>query len=83
MKIGDKIRHKRRQGIATIVNTEVEVTYDDFKDRKIVKTTYIARYEDGRLLMFHGYHINKTVFKVDEFEQLSFFDNNKFKLKGD
>lgn len=76
MKVGDKVRHKNHEGIATIISFKVERIFDDFKQRPITKTSYQARYDDtGALIKFYGYDINKRIFKVDGGnKQLSFFD---------
>lgn len=77
MKVGDKIRCKRYTGIATIIDFQVKQTMDDFKNQTIVRTTYTARFDDGRLIRFHGYDIGKRIFKVEDHEQISFFDDEK------
>jgi hypothetical protein len=75
MKVGDKIRYKRQEGIATVVSMRVERTWDDLKKKTVTKTRYTARYDDtGYLLNFYGYNIGKTVFKCEPVEQLSFLD---------
>lgn len=75
MRIGDKVRHKRREGVATVIDLTVKTAWDDFKNRTMVNTTYTARYDDGSLLRFYGFNIGKTIFKVEDFEQLSFLEN--------
>lgn len=76
MKIGDKVIHKKHEGIATVIQIDVQNLWDDIKQRHLVKTKYIARYEGtGHLLNFNGYDIGKTIFKYDRNVQLSFFDD--------
>lgn len=77
MKIGDKIYHKRYMGLATIIQTTVETTWDVRKNSQVVRTKYLATYSDGRPITFHGYDIGKTIFKhkpITEPAQLTIFD---------
>lgn len=74
MKVGDKVRHKKHEGIATIVDFQINQEWNFFKQKRVIKTKYIAQYENGNLLTFYGFNIGKTVFKYEPYEQLSFFD---------
>lgn len=69
MKIGDKVYHKNREGVATVISSEVLTTNDH-----VVRTTYYSMYEDGSVMIFYGFNIGKTVFKYEPNEQLSFLD---------
>lgn len=74
MRIGDKIRHTKHQGFATIIKVNVETAINDFDRKVTTKVKYTARYDDtGYLLKFYGYDIGKTVFKHEPNEQLSMF----------
>lgn len=75
MKIGDKVYHKNREGVATIIQSRVLNVLDYDATGKIqVRTEYLATYEDGSPLIFYGFNIGKTVFKYEPNEQLSFLD---------
>lgn len=73
MKIGDKVCHKRREGVATIIHVEVKSSHDPTRG-VVTKTEYLATYEDGSPLTFYGFNIGKTIFKYEPHEQLSFLD---------
>ena len=76
MKVGDKIYHERYMGLATIIQSTVETTWDVRKNSEVVRTKYLATYSDGRPITFYGYDIGKTIFKHEPIgEQLSLFDN--------
>lgn len=76
MRVGDKVQRKNYDGVATIIQMEVQHQWDDVKQRDVVKTQYVARYDDtGHLLRFNGYNIGKTIFKWDPNEQLSFLND--------
>ena len=74
MKIGDKIEHKRRGGVARIVRITIDSTWDDFRKKVVTKTRYVAKYDNGQLLEFNGYDIGKTVFENKSGIQLSFLE---------
>lgn len=76
MKVGDLVRHKnkRPKETALVIESVIKTTWDDFKDRAIVSTSYTARYNDGSLLKFHGYNVGKTIFVAMSAEQLSIYD---------
>lgn len=74
MKVGDKIYHKKYAGLATVIQVNVETT-SDIRRGKVVKTTYVAVYPDGRPITFHGFNIGKTIFKHEPIgTQMSLFD---------
>ena len=76
MKIGDKVYHKKYPGIATIVHADIQQDYDIIKNKKVVRTKYIANYTNGKSIIFHGFDIGKTVFKSETIsQQLSLFDS--------
>ena len=74
MKVGDKVYHKKRGGIATITHSTIDSTYDIVQSKKITRTKYIATYPNGTTFTFFGFDIGKTVMKYKPFEQLTFFD---------
>lgn len=74
MKVGDKVYHKKRSGIATVIDCTIHSTYDIRLDKKITRTKYIASYPDGTAFTFFGFDVGKTVMKYKPFEQLTFFD---------
>lgn len=75
MKVGDKIQAKLIPNEeATVISSNIETVWDDIKKRKVVKTKYVARYDDGTLINFYGFNIGKTIFKSDDGTQLSIFD---------
>lgn len=74
MKVGDKVYHKKRGGIATVVDCVIHSTYDARLDKKVTRTKYIATYTDGAIITFFGYDIGKSVMPYKPFEQLTFFD---------
>lgn len=77
MKVGDKVKHKNRTDIAKVISIKVETTWDDFKEKPITKTSYVARFDSGALMKFYGYDIGKRIFKAEpDSEQLSMFGEN-------
>lgn len=78
MKVGDKVYHKNRPDIFTVIGFKFEKVYDDFKQKTITKTVYTARCDEtGTSIKFYGYDVNKRIFKVEDDsgeKQLSFFD---------
>ena len=78
MKVGDKVYHKKDSALATVIRMTVDSIWDDFKQRVITKTEYVARRDDnGFLIKFYGYDIGKTIFKsMTEANQTSFLNNN-------
>lgn len=68
MKIGDKVRStKVRPGeVATIVKSDIKVRNGVKPNRKReIQSTYTAEFDDGSSLIFYGFNINKTIFKVE------------------
>jgi hypothetical protein len=75
MKVGDKIYHKKYAGLATVIQSTVETTWDVRKQKEVVRTKYLATYPDGRPITFFGYDVNKTIFKHKPVnEQMTLFD---------
>lgn len=76
MKVGDKVYHKRDSAIATVIQMTVDTVWDDFKNRAVTKTKYVARRDDnGYLIKFYGYDIGKTIFKkIPETNQMTFLE---------
>lgn len=69
MKIGDKIRSTkvRPKEIATVTKVDINLREKAEKGRKReVRSTYTAEFDDGSSLIFYGFNINRTVFKVEE-----------------
>lgn len=75
MKVGDVVYStKIRPNVtATVIKADV-VVKDKIDDKKQVRTSYIARYDDGSELRFYGCQINHSVFKVEDNGQMSIFD---------
>lgn len=75
MRIGDKVysTRTRPKDVATIIRADVNIKKKEGTDQEI-RTTYEAEYKDGSLLRFYGFQINKSVFPVEEYTQLSLFD---------
>lgn len=76
MKIGDKVRSTkvRPKEVATIIKSDVKIRKDQAKSKQEVRTSYTAQYDDGSSLIFYGFDINRTIFKVElpeEFTQMS------------
>ena len=68
MKVGDKVRSTkvRPEEFATIVKANINVRENaDQNNKKEVRSTYTAEFEDGSSLIFYGFDINKTIFKVE------------------
>lgn len=73
MKVGDRVRSTRHNGLFKIVETKVETTLD-MEDKPVVRVTYLAIDEAGyKTLKFFGYDVDRTVFKAKDFEQLKLF----------
>lgn len=76
MKVGDSVystKH-RQNDRATIVKVDVDIR-NEHKKKSEVRSKYIAKYLDGEELVFYGFNINKSIFKVMEPEgQYSIFD---------
>lgn len=69
MKVGDKVRSTkvRPKEIAVIVKADINVRRDVTRKRKDdIRSTYTAKFDDGSSLIFYGFDVNKTVFKVED-----------------
>ena len=70
MKIGDKVRSTkvRPNDAATIIKSNVALHNKRKDDRikKEIRSSYEASYEDGSKLIFYGFDIGKTIFKVED-----------------
>ena len=70
MKIGDKVRSTkvRPNDVATITKSNVVLNNKNKNDviKKEIRSSYEAEYEDGSKLIFYGFNIGKTIFKVEE-----------------
>ena len=70
MKIGDKVRSTkvRPNDVATITKSNVILNNKNKNDivKKEIRSSYEAEYEDGSKLIFYGFDINRTIFKVED-----------------
>ena len=71
MKIGDIVTSKKiRPGLhATITNAEVVIKSKELKNgrkKKETRTMYQAKFDDGSSMIFYGFDIGRSVFKVEE-----------------
>ena len=71
MKIGDKvISTKIRPGTpAVVTNAEVNIKEKELKSgrkKKECRTKYQAKFDDGTFMIFYGFDIDRSVFKVEE-----------------
>lgn len=70
MKIGDKVRSTkvRPNDVATVVKSNVALNNKrkDNSVKKEIRSSYEAEYADGSKLIFYGFNIGKTIFKVEE-----------------
>ena len=71
MKIGDIVISKKiRPGVqAVITNAEVVIKEKELKSgrkKKECRTKYQAKYDDGTFMVFYGFDIDRSVFKVEE-----------------
>ena len=66
MKVGDVVRNtKVRPGDrAKIVKVEIKKIHNEKKDIEEIRTTYTAEFPDKTIMIFYGFNINKSVFKV-------------------
>ena len=71
MKVGDivistKVRPNAR---AVITNAEVVIKEEELKSgkkKKVCRTKYQAKFDDGSFMIFYGFDINRSVFKQEE-----------------
>lgn len=77
MKVGDKIRHKRFNGTATIFRSIVQTDLDRLTNKTTVRTKYMAQLDTSpcSIFEFHGYDIGKTVFECKDDGQTTLFDS--------
>lgn len=71
MKIGDVVvSNKIRPGVrAVITNAEVVIKEKELKSgrkKKECRTKYQAKYDDGSIMVFYGFDIDRSVFRVEE-----------------
>jgi hypothetical protein len=71
MKIGDVVISKKiRPGTpAVIINAEVVIKEEELKSgtkKKVCRTKYQAKFDDGSFMVFYGFDINRTIFKQEE-----------------
>ena len=71
MKVGDvvfstKIRPKTP---AVITNAEVVIKEEELKSgkkKKVCRTKYQAKFDDGSFMIFYGFDIDRSIFKQEE-----------------
>lgn len=71
MKIGDIVISKkiRPDSRAVITNAEVVIKEKELKNgnkKKETRTKYQARFDDGTFMIFYGFDIGRSIFKVEE-----------------
>lgn len=69
MKVGDKVRSTkvRPTEVATIVKADINIREgDESKPKKEIRSTYTAKFDDGSSLIFYGFDIGRSVFKVED-----------------
>lgn len=71
MKIGDiVISNKVRPGTpAVVTNAEVNIKEEERKNgtkKKVCRTKYQAKFDDGTFMVFYGFDIDRSVFKQEE-----------------
>ena len=69
MKVGDKVRSTkvRPKETATIVKADINIREgDELKPKKEIRSTYTAKFDDGSSLIFYGFDIGRSVFKVED-----------------
>ena len=66
MKLGDIVMSTKIRPYenAKIVKVEVKKIHNEKKDRTEIRTTYTAEFPDKTSMIFYGFNINKSVFKV-------------------
>lgn len=66
MKVGDIVRSTkvRPSDRAKIVKVEIKKIHNEKKDIEEIRTTYTAEFPDKTSMIFYGFNINKSVFKV-------------------
>ena len=71
MKIGDVVcsTKSRRNIHAVVTNAEVVIKEKELKNgmkKKETRTKYQARFDDGSFMVFYGFDIDRSIFKVEE-----------------
>lgn len=71
MKIGDVVFSTkiRPRSPAVITNAEVVIKEETLKSgikKKVCRTKYQAKFDDGSFMIFYGFDINRSVFKQEE-----------------
>ena len=68
MKLNDTVRSTkiRPNETAKIVKVDVRKVHNEKKDREEIRTTYSAEFQDKTTMIFYGFDINRSVFKVEE-----------------
>ena len=71
MKIGDVVISKkiRPDSRAVVTNAEVVIKEKELKNgnkKKETRTKYQARFDDGSFMVFYGFDIGRSIFKVEE-----------------
>lgn len=68
MKIGDIVMSTKSRPYenAKITKADIKQVYNEKRNRVETRTTYTAEYPDGSLLIFYGFNVNKSIFKVME-----------------
>lgn len=66
MKVGDIVRSTkvRPSDRAKIVKVEIKKIHNEKRNREEIRTTYTAEFPDKTSMIFYGFNINKSVFKV-------------------
>lgn len=68
MKIGDIVMSTKVRPYenAKIVDVEIKKKFNEKKNRLETRTTYTAEFPDKSTMIFYGFNVNKSVFKVME-----------------
>lgn len=69
MKVGDKVYSIkiRPNEVAVITKADIKIKEsEDSKRKREIRSAYRAKYNDGSQLIFYGFDIERTVFKVEE-----------------
>ena len=75
MKVGDRIFSKKVRPSDVAIIVKMDAVIKERSGKKEVRTTYVAKYDDGSEITFYGFNINKTIFKYEGPDgQLSLFD---------
>ena len=68
MKIGDIVMSTKIRPYenAKITKADIQVRFNEKKQRNETRTTYVAEFPDKTTFTFYGFNVNKSVFKVQE-----------------